>query len=422
MKIGTSALILSLIVSSIMAFVPNAFATAQISASNIVSPLLTPGSIITMDVYVSQFADLYAFDFKVTFDPTILKCVSLTALRGSPALFTVTTARSINNVAGYVRLAANRGTLGGFSDNYPIIIALAGFEVMGTGSSPLHFDNAVLKTKTGGVIPVEANDGFFDNRPNGIMSVPSVIDTSALTTFDCPVYLSDILQYDVAGWQFKLTFDPNMLAVASYEVLGGFSEVSPDVSVGAIFLGGLGGPIAPGTVGPVQIATIHFNVLRLGVTRLSLSLVRGVSSLGYALYFTPVDGSFANTQDLAVSIETIFLPASTYYISIDGPIADLTAQVRSAGAGVTMTYAKFKVTDTTGATVAEVTTTPISILPGDKMRLSTQLDMSKLATGAHYIVEGTVFYLDANAAWAQGQKGSPQGYRNSMIKEFDLYA
>jgi hypothetical protein len=421
-KLGTSALVLSLIVSYMLAFVPSAFAIAEIRATKLEAPLLGPGSLFTVDVTADNFVGLWSYSFVLNYDPSIVRVVSLTAVKGTPAFFTHTSTSSFDNNAGTVTLAADREALAGFTDisGFQILIALINFQVVGRGLSALHYASATFADPVGGSIAVSPIDGFFDNRLQGSMSAPHILDTNLIpeSFFDVFVEVADILPAHPWGaYQFTMSFDPNMVVAVDADALNGFSPVYLDIGTDHVTIAASGGNL----VAPSAVARIGFVSIASGTTQLLLSNVKAVDLFGNVLTIAANDGSFANVADISVSLNTIFVESRKWSVSRDGNTFTLTSQFTNTGAGLTMARAHFVVYDRLGAVVADLTTGAADIMLGGTMRLSASLGLATLSTDAVYKVEGTVQYVDNMGAWATGHKGLPTSSRLSMIKSFELF-
>ncbi len=420
-------MLVSLIAASLLAFVPAAFAqTAGIKASTIESPLLGPGSTFTVDVTGSNFVDLWYVSFVLTYDSSILQAASVSPVRGSPTLLTHVVTADVST-PGVVALTADRDGAAGFTDTsgFQILLGLVNFKVVGRGVSALHFSSAVFQDNLGNAIPVTPADGSFDNRLQGDLTTAHVLDTSLVGDPNNPSFfaasfdISAILPaHPIGGYQFTVSFDPNMLLAVGAEIVGGFdpTPVFMDIQADHVTLAASGGNLAStGTV-----ANVFFAVIGNGVTQLSLSDVRGVDIYGHPLVFTTEDGSLANVANIAVALNTVFVANRKWSVSLNGPSFTLTDQVTSYAAGLTKVRAHFVIFDRLGAVVADLRTDGVDIMPGTTIRVSGNLDVAALATNALYVVQASCEYVDSNGMWVLGAKGSPTGARTSMIKSFEL--
>jgi hypothetical protein len=315
-----------------------------------------------------------------------------------------------------------------------VIVPLASivFSVDSRGYSPLHFESTELLD-----IYMPANsishttlDGYFDNRLQGTMSAPNIVDTGLTeygSYFDVFVSIGPWMDKDVEklwGYQFIMDFDPSIVMAVDFETLGIFMPGPSEIGYDYIAVSGqsyYGDPNGLSTDVPVPVARIGFVVLDVGVTLLGLHDTVMVDVMGKPLYHETVDGSFANTMDIAVCLTTIFVESRKWSASTDGSLFTMTAQVKSMGTGVTKTRGHFKVTDMHGIVVADLTTPEVNILPDTTIRLDEQLNVGPLGKPGSYVVEGTVEYLSHMGSWVTGQKGSPEGARTTMVKTFTLY-
>lgn len=420
-------MLVSLIAASLLAFIPAAFAQGTtIKASTIEAPLLSPGSLFTVDVTGNNFTNLWYVSFVLTYDTSILQATSVSPVRGSPTLLTHVVAADVST-PGVVTLTADRDGAAPFSDTsgFDILLGLVDFEVVGRGLSALHFSSAVFQDNLGNAIPVTPMDGSFDNRFQGDMTTAHVLDTSLVgdpvnpSFFAASFDISAILPaHPIGGYQFTVSFDPNMLVPVTAEIVGGFdpTPVFMDLQPDHVTIAASGGNLASAST----VANVYFAVISNGVTQLSLSDVRGVDIYGHTLVLATEDGSFANVADIAVALNSVFVAKHKWSVSLDGTSFTLTDQVTSYATGITKVRAHFVVYDRLGAVVADITTDGVDILPGTTIRISGILDVTTLPTNAKYVVEGSCEYISSLGVWTVGQRGSPTGTRTTATKSFTL--
>jgi Cohesin domain/PEP-CTERM motif len=103
------------------------------------------GSPLGLDVLITGVVDLYAFQFTLSFNPTVLQATSVTEgaflATGGTTFFS---AGTINNTAGTVTFTADSllGALPGVSGNG--VLTRFNFSVPSVGTSPITFSNVLL--------------------------------------------------------------------------------------------------------------------------------------------------------------------------------------------------------------------------------------------------------------------------------------
>lgn len=403
-KIGTSALLVCLIAASLLAFVPSAFAASEIEASTIEAPLLGPGELFTVDITARNFANLWYVSFVLEYDTSILNAMAVNPVRGSPALLTHIVTADIST-PGVVMLTADRATASPWTPSpsdqgFKFLIGLIDFEVVGRGVSTLHFSSAEFQDNLGGSIPVTPVDGEFDNRYQGVVTVPTIFDTGLPGNPDTPSFFDvffDITavlpEHPIWGYRFTVSFDPSILMPVYAEGIG--FEAGPTASgFEYMTIEGTGGNLA--TDGAV--AKIGFAVVGNGVTLLTISDTLGVDIYGNVLVLGTSDGSFANA-DITVRLDRVSTQSWWWSLEWNGPLFTLKAKATNTGGGLTKTRAHFLVYDWRGAVLASLGTDEMTIMPGETLTMSATLDLSSFKTWRFYLVRGSVEYMDEYGDW-----------------------
>jgi hypothetical protein len=429
-KIGTSALLVAMMLTMAFAVSP-AFAIGTIGAPDIVNPLMAPGNSFSFDITVKGFGPtelINKIEFKVQYDTSVLTATGIVSNPVTPVLMKAIY-KTIDDTTGTVTFGEQRPS-GGFDASDILLVAIMTFSVDARGVSPITFYDVVITDPDGVVIPATVKSGSFDNQLQGIISAPHIVDTSLVNIgdyFDVYVTIGPWMSKPVDhlwGFQFVMSFDPTILAAVDFETLSIFTPGPSELGVDYAAITGqsyYGDPVGLTTNVPVQVARIGFVVLATGVTALSMHDTVMANTGGASMVHEADSGSFANTVNVSVSMNSIFVAGRKWFTSVDGEMFPLTAQVTNTGLGITMTRAHFQVFDSLGVLVADVTTDAIDIMPGTTVRLATMLNVAPLSKPGSYVVQGTVEYFSYLGSWVTGQKGSPTGARSAMVKTFTLY-
>lgn len=136
--------------------------SAVLSAPVIVDTTKTAGSTVSIDIRIADVEKLFAFEFKLYYNTTILTATSAS----SYAPFTVAIIQPrINNTGGwtYVAFSMPMPEEIGFNTTQPTPIAKIDFTVNALGTSKLELENIKLTEPIPAVIPYNAVDGLFAN-------------------------------------------------------------------------------------------------------------------------------------------------------------------------------------------------------------------------------------------------------------------
>ena len=130
------------------------------------------GGMINVPVTISGVSDLYAFQFDLSFNPSILQLQSITEGpflgTAGPTFFIPGT---IDNIAGTASFTVDTliGSIPGAScavpGSCPGTLATFDFRAIGFGTSPLDLSNVVLLNPAGNDIPVTAASGVVSAVP-----------------------------------------------------------------------------------------------------------------------------------------------------------------------------------------------------------------------------------------------------------------
>jgi hypothetical protein len=257
------------------------------------------------------------------------------------------------------------------------------------------------------------------------VSTAGVGETFAIDIVIAPLPYTPI--YDLYGFEFKVKFNP---AVVQAVVIGNGGFMPSNAIVWANVTDNTAGfawfsltmPFgAPkGVSGSGSLATITFTVMGVGACGFDI-----YDTLMGNRYATPIvheimNGFFANTADLAVSITTAHVETQKWSASGDADgLVGLTAAVKNDGAGITEAKARFTIYDESGLLVDAPESAPVSMAPHDMTSLAVSWGGWSLYSA--YKVEVTVLYYTATG-WVTGMKGSASGSRDVMVVHFRTQA
>lgn len=438
MKIMKSALMLSLIASllvSALAMAPvSAPAVAYLKAPQVVNPLMAPTSSFTIDILVNNVVGLDQAAIYLAYNPSIITATYAAYVLASPVIFE-TDYVSLDNTNGLVTLLGHRRVgASPASLNIPgpgvpgqLPLAFIVFKVEARGTCPLDLQNTVLKNKAGELIPHDEIDGLFDNRFEGELIAPHIIDETLIpgSYFDVYIYVDDFTK--LWGWQAILSFDPTYLEAVDCEYLPPMLttwtmppyEIGPDyVSMAASFQ--VGNPTGLTTTDPVAVARIGFNVLETGTTTLDLHDETLANVYGKRLFVDVIDGSFANVAPI-IALETGFVETRKFIVSKEpDTLQTLTVQLMNKGNGTIACRGVLTVFDELDRVVATLITPVEHVANGITARLSVDLDVTTLTMPASYDVKFEAQYVDTMGKWVTANKGMTGANRFEMWKSFTL--
>jgi hypothetical protein len=205
------------------------------------------------------------------------------------------------------------------------------------GSTVLHLYGVQLVDSFGQALPYTTADGSFDNVLFAKFRVdpPVIIDPSLAppATFMINVTLEEVR--DLYGYQFNLTFDPNVLICLQVEIQDVLNETNyiPNQNIdnlnGFIFINvTYYEPAVPLNFdSPLPVAAIKFRVKSRGATNLNLTDTGLADSSGQPITHEDYNGFF---QSLIVDVGVISLSASptAFY---KGQSTNITSTVTNGG-------------------------------------------------------------------------------------------
>jgi hypothetical protein len=315
-----------------------------IDPNSIIDESMVPGTSFNITIKVSDVVNLYAYEYKIYYDRTILNCTKAARPAGhflEPQIdpgsqfipkweikndFNATHGRIWLSFTLLAPEAARTGSG---------ILTIVTFRVQGLGATPLPMRDTKLADNGGIGITHGSGDSFFRNTapslPAYIYVDPADITDPALTP--CNNFTIDIKilnATDVYSFNFKLSFDPTI--VEGVEIAEGtfLSSVGPttilhsqiDNPAGFIWFSvTLTAP--PGASGAGTLATITFHVIGLGATDLTLHDTSLTDSGAQSLTHSTANGRFANVifarlfVDPPEIIDPTIVPGDLFYLYIN---------------------------------------------------------------------------------------------------------
>jgi len=315
-----------------------------IDPDSIIDESMVPGTSFNLTIKVSDVVNLYAYEYKIYYDRTILNCTKAARPAGhflEPQIdpgsqfipkweikndFNATHGRIWLSFTLLAPEAARTGSG---------ILTIVTFRVQGLGATLLPMRDTKLADNGGIGITHGSGDSFFRNTapslPAYIYVDPADITDPALApcnNFTIDIKILDAT--DVCSFDFKLSFDPTI--VEGVEIAEGtfLSSVGPttilhsqiDNPAGFIWFSvTLTAP--PGASGAGTLATITFHVIGLGATDFTLYDTSLTDSGAQPLTHSTANGRFANVifarlfVDPPEIIDPTIVPGDLFYLYIN---------------------------------------------------------------------------------------------------------
>jgi len=286
-------------------------ALIYVDPSAISNVSLVPPDNFTVDVSIINASRVYGLEFQLSFNTSVLLANSITS--GSFIPGSVTPSTLIDNTDGYVEFNVSLSSALDGSG----ALATISFQVQTLGNTVLHLYGVQLVDSFGQALPYTTADGSFDNVLLAKFRVdpPSIIDPSLVppATFMINVTLEEVR--DLYGYQFNLTFDPNVLVCLQVEIQDVLNETNyiPNQNIdnvnGFTFINvTYYSPAVPLNFdSQLPVAAIEFRVKSLGATDLNLTDTGLVDSSGQPITHEDFNGFF---QSLIVDVGVLSLSAS----------------------------------------------------------------------------------------------------------------
>jgi hypothetical protein len=270
---------------------------------------LTPGSDFMVNVSIVNATDVSGLQFELGFNTSILQASTVT--RGGFIPISVTPATQIDNISGSVSFNASLSSpLNGNG-----VLAVISFHVEALGGTTLHLYGVQLIDTFGQPLPYAVADGSFDNVLLAKLAIdpPLIIDPTLVppATFMINVTIADVR--GLYGYQFNLTFDPNVLVIVQFQIQDVLNEThytSTFSSAGGFIFINVTyySPAVPLDVdSPTPLVMVKFRVKAIGSTNLTLTDTGLVDSTGQPITHEDHNGFF---QSLIVDIAVLTVSAS----------------------------------------------------------------------------------------------------------------
>lgn len=283
-------------------------ATLFVDPPRIVDPLLTPCNSFTVNVSIIEATDLYAFEFKLSYDPVVLNATS--AVLGDffpPGVIPVVT---INNDEGYVMFSATLAPPEAARTGNGTLARIT-FHVENLGATALDLSDTQLFNQMAEPLPHSAEDGFFNNILMAKLAVdpPMIFDPSMSppSTFDINITINEV--EDLYSFQFNFTYNSEVLtcygAILNSD-FGGFhpnSTFTVDDRNGYIWVNASYDPPASPitTFAPRTLVTLKFQVESMGISHLNLTDTGLADSEGNPIPHEVTNGIFiSQIRDVAI--------------------------------------------------------------------------------------------------------------------------
>jgi len=187
-KMLASIIILSLVVIMLTAMPKS---NAQPDAVVHVAPTVISDALVgksyTVDINITDAADLYGWEFQLSYDPTILSATSTSIVTGGLNTPTITYQSETNNSIGLIWWAvstANPTTTGITYPEHAIFEIV--FQTKTTGTSNLHLSGTILIDSTGALISHTDADGTITVGTRDLTVASITVDN-----LGCQIYKDD---------------------------------------------------------------------------------------------------------------------------------------------------------------------------------------------------------------------------------------
>jgi hypothetical protein len=283
-------------------------ANIYVDPPKVVNASLTPSNNFKVNVSIEDASYVQSFEFKLTFDPTVLNAVN--AKLGSffpPAIVPVI---SIDNTTGYVTVAATLRPSDPYANGDGTLATIT-FHVESLGACDLIFSKTDLRDPLGYSLPHTTANGYFNNMlvPKLAVDPVEIVDPTLVPpkTFSVNITVSEV--EDLYHYEFTLGYDPNILVGVNLQINNIFDEVDYVSQFSIDNVAGIAWvkvdyyepAVAISTMNPVALVSITFRVRALGISALDLYDTALNDSSGAPMSHEVYDGTFTPlTRDIAL--------------------------------------------------------------------------------------------------------------------------
>jgi hypothetical protein len=292
-----------------------------IDPPSIIDPSKGVSTIFMVNATITNVTNLWDWQVRVIFNPTVLECTQLFIPPGSPFNFPVQPIPIIDNVTGYAQLGATN--LGGGGVSGSGVLACIKFHVKSRGISYINYsrpydEDTYLLDPDMTPISATLQDGYFSNwipPPPATLYVnpPRVVDPTLTPCHEFNVSISIMNATDLYTWQLSVWFQTDVLNVTDviegpflksggtthfeYSIIYSVNETYGAVVMSCTITSGVG------VSGDGDLATITFHVEGLNET--SIPILDDVlhDSMGHTLAHSTFNGYFSNILVAKLSVE-----------------------------------------------------------------------------------------------------------------------
>jgi len=337
-KVQCEFLVILLLFGLATVFVVPGFASSEtrlyVDPSSVIDQALTPPKTFTVNVTLANVTNLFGFEYKLFWDPTLINLTSYTTYIPSgwepPNGFSVKDDLSVPGRHWY-----SYTCLTGPSFTGDLTLTTYNFTVLSTGSCALDIQEDKLVDDASTLIPHTTNDGYFNNIPPAKLYVdrPSIVNPDLVPCKNFTVHINVSNAINLYSWEFKLFYSNDVLnatAVAEGSFLSAsgptnfviiefndlFNATHGLVWVNCTFLA------PPPVSGNGTLATISFHVEALGESVLDLADTALNDPWNVPIPHSALDGYFNNVLkahlyvDPPSIIDPTLLPPSHFNVTI----------------------------------------------------------------------------------------------------------
>jgi hypothetical protein len=296
-------------------------AKLYLDPSSIINPAINPGTSLTFLVKVDSILDLYAWQIKLYFKPTLLNWTAASYPTGH--VFYGRSFASVQPVQGsdsggtyMLFFASLQGNVLGFNGNGTL--CQIDFKVLDRGVSSLNFSRPLgedtwLWDSNLNNIQFEAIDGSFDNKPPAppaavYVDPPRKVDPTLTSSHNFTIDVRIKNATALRQFGFKLVFNSTLLNVVN-ATLGPFL---PPATIYTIEVNNTQGyvryqarvdPPDPSLNGNGTLAIITFHVQSLGFCSLTLTETSLINEFGDPIPHSTADGYFNNALLAKIAVD-----------------------------------------------------------------------------------------------------------------------